>query len=301
MKILVAGGDGFIGRNVARTLISQGHEVYKSSRTKEGDSFVKIDLLDSSQVTERIGDVRPEIIINCAGVVGSGADFNENVYITRNLIEAIAEVGLRLHRLVICGSAGEYGQISQDQWPVKETSSLNATNPYAISKVEEEKAALTLSAQYGIDTIVARVFNPIGADMPAKFLISNILRQIDQVKNGSTDPITVGRLDALRDYVDVADVAEALALLATRDHTYDVYNIGSGVATSTQEVVRCILEKSGLPLDTSVSETSPDPEPSVASMADITRLQEDFSWQPRISLQQTIEGVVTSHDNAANE
>jgi len=105
MRVLVAGGDGFIGRNVSAVLQSQGHEVFRSARDA-GEGVVGINLLDKKEASQNVVSIQPDIIINCAGVVGNG-DFDDNVRISRNLLLAVGEAGLQLHRYIMCGSAGE--------------------------------------------------------------------------------------------------------------------------------------------------------------------------------------------------
>lgn len=292
MRVFVAGGEGFIGRNVSEVLESQGHEVYRSSRSAKGEHIIGVDLLDSEQVGHSIETTKPDVIINCAGVVGGNGNFEDNVSISKNLIEAAAAAGLGLKRFVVCGSAGAYGNVDQENWPVKEDTPLSATNPYPLSKIAEEEMVRSLAAKYDIDAVVARIFNPVGTGMPSKFLITNVLEQVNRIKAGETNEVSVGRADALRDYVDVKDVSRALALLATRDHIHDVYNIGSGIATSTEDLVNHIIDESNIEGEVAITEMSAEPEKSVASQADISRLRGEFEWEPSVSLRQTIKQVV---------
>ncbi len=289
MKVFVAGSTGFIGRNVSTAFEAQGYEVFRSSRVPN-QTNITVNLLDSDQVKDTIARTQPDIIINCAGVVGGSGNFEDNVIISRNLLEAVGNTGLELYRFVICGSAGEYGHVDKHDWPVSEDTPLRATNPYALSKIEEERIVHDLAKEYGIDAVVVRIFNPLGSDMPAKFLITNVLEQIKKVKAGESDTILVGRADALRDYVYIDDVSRALFLLATKNHKFDVYNVGSGVATSTEELVNCMLGESGV--NATIVENSPEPEETVASQADISRLEEEFSWKPSKSLKQIIKEII---------
>lgn len=296
MKIFVAGGNGFIGKNVVREL-SRDHEVIKGTRSVTDDTSVAVDLLDKSQIAATLREMNPDIIINCAGVVSSEGDFNHNVEITKNLLEGAAEAHIGLKRYVLCGSAGEYGPVSPDELPVSEDQPLRAANPYAVSKVREEVVARDLADEYGIELIVARIFNPLGTAMPEKFLLTNLLGQINDIKEGKKQEVTVSRLDATRDYIDIHDLSVAIAGLATHSKlNHDTYNIGSGVASTTGEVVRYLLEYSGAPENTPIAETSDSPEGSLASQADITRLKQDIDWEPTSPLRKIIEGAVEKYN-----
>lgn len=292
MKVFIAGGDGFIGRNVSETFASQGYDVVKTSRRNKGDSFVSLDLLNAIQVGRCLGEIRPEVIINCAGVVDKKNDFEDNVRMSKNLLESAAVAGLHIHRFVMCGSAGEYGNVSPEDWPVSEETPLRAVNPYALSKIKEERVVHELASKYNTDAVVARIFNPIGKGMPEKFLISGILRQIELIKSKQSNEIEVSRADALRDYVDIRDVGRAFLLMATREHQYTTYNVGSGTSTSTGELVRCIIEESGATITIDIKERDNEPEQPVASQADISRLMTEFGWKPEISLRETIRGIL---------
>ena len=292
MRILVAGGNGFIGKAVCAELKLQGHEVLQGVRNSSDEHTIPLDLLNAAHIEGVLNQTQPTAIINCAGVTGGG-DFEDNVRFTKNLLDAADGARVKIGRMVICGSAGVYGNVKRDQWPVKESTPLSATSPYGLSKIEEENTARKLAKAYGIDLVVARIFNPIGMEMPDRFLLSSIVRQVGVVASGDTDRITLSRADSLRDYIDVRDVARALAILATRDHQCDTYNVGSGVATATNELVRRIIgaweiDGSGI----AIEETAAEPEDPVASEADISRMKDEFAWSPIITLQDTIEGVL---------
>lgn len=292
MRILVAGGKGFIGRHVVEHLSQAGgHEVSSTIQPGVNDAL-SVDLLDGDAVKRVIDVVQPEVIINCAGVVGAGANFEDNVSISRNLLEGAAAVD-GLKRFVMCGSAGEYGEVAPHELPVKETQALAATNPYSVSKVHEEEFVKAFADNHNMDVVVARIFNPLGAKMASRFLTSGVLRQIEAIRTGEADHIEVGRLDALRDYVDVRDAAAAIGLLATSDtHNYREYNIGTGVSTSTRELIDLILRYTEMPINTPVLQIMPSPEAPTACRADISRIRKDYGWEPHISIADTVKGIV---------
>jgi len=291
MKIFVAGGNGFVGSHVSEYLEGT-NEVYRGTRVGEGEG-IPLDLLDKEDVERVIADVRPDVIINCAGVVGVDGNLDSNKEISKNLLEAAVSAGISLKRFIMCGSAGEYGVVPPEDLPVKETQPLAAAQPYPVSKINEERFVREYADEHSIDAIIARLFNPIGANMAPRYLISGVLRQVEAIRNGESDKIEVGRLDALRDYIDVDDVAEAIGKLATcTTHEFPEYNIGSGVATDNQTLVKQLLEYSQIPSTVPVVETSENPEAPLACQADITRLENEFGWKPKRSLSETLKGAV---------
>jgi len=297
MRVLVTGASGFIGRNVANILASQGHNVTAGLYAKKNDGTeYRIDLTQTDEVERAIKQLSPEVIINCAGVIGADANFDHNVQITQNLMNATVVAGLQLHRFVVCGSAGEYGHVSLNDWPVKESTPLRGDSPYARSKIREEAVAKDLGIKHNIDVVIARIFNPIGRDMPSKFLIPNLLSQINNPKEDGVIDITVSRLDSLRDYIDIDDVALAISYLATKNHKHEFYNVGSGIALSVGEMLKLILEECNISGSVKITEQSSISETPVASQADISLLKDEFSWKPRKTLRQSIKEIVEKYN-----
>jgi nucleoside-diphosphate-sugar epimerase len=166
------------------------------------------------------------------------------------------------------------------------------TNDYGKSKAEETTTALRLGAEYGLPVVVARIFNPIGPNMQSRFLTSRLLAQIDECRQGKRQNIEIGRRDACRDYLDVRDLGAAVVAIAAGDPRCTVYNVGSGRKTSNGELADLFVQYSQISPVPSIIETQDQPEPPVASQADISRLQEDFGWTPRYSLEQTVKDVI---------
>ena len=296
-NILIAGSDGFIGRSVYAALNSENRNVIGLSRPGL-DSDYSVDLLDYDQVVQAMKSATPDVVINCAGVVAVDGVLDANKMISTNLLRAAISTNTNLKRFIMCGSAGVYGVVDVNDYPIKETQPLRATQPYPLSKIAEEDAVRMIGKAHNIDTIVARIFNPVGPGMAPRFLIPGILRQIDDIRHNKADHIEVGRLDAERDYVAVNDVARAISLLALAEvHQYDTYNIGSGTPLKNSQLVDLILSEMTMNNDAiKIIETSSVPEQPIASHADISRMKEEFGWEPNTSLQDMIKGVVSTHE-----
>jgi GDP-4-dehydro-6-deoxy-D-mannose reductase len=284
MKVVVFGANGFIGGAVSEELSKSGHEVYNGTLLESSE---QIDLLDPRALEKYISQTKPDTIVNCAGVVsGEPEDFEKNVQFTHNILQSIHDSGIKVKRVVVSGSAGEYGQVSG--LPVSEDVPLNGTSPYAISKIREEQEALRLSEEYNIPVVVTRIFNPIGPNMKERFLIPGLIKQIKAIKEGAKDYIEISRLDANRDYIDVRDIAKAMRLIIEDSPRQSVYNIGSGSATSNGEILELLLKNSKLEDSPKIVETSDQPEPQLATQADISLLKREFGWEPS----RTIEDVI---------
>lgn len=288
MKVIVFGARGFIGGAVAAELSQSGHEIYDGTSLETGES---VNLLDINAVQKYISETNPDSVINCAGIVGGNpADFEKNVQFTHNILEAIHNSGASVKRVVVCGSAGEYGEVTT--LPVNEDAPLNGRSPYAASKIKEEQEALKLSKEYEVPVVVARIFNPLGPNMKERFLIPSLIRQIKAIKEGTSDSIEISRLDAKRDYIDVRDIARAMRLIIEDRPERHVYNIGSGRATSNREILDILLKNSNLEESPKVTETSDSPEPQFAVQAGTSTIQSEFGWQPSKSIEDVIKEIL---------
>lgn len=290
MKILVFGADGFIGRNVCDEL-EKAHEVIRVVRDASlGAKAAVADLLVPNDVKSVINKYRPEVVINCAGVVGGGADVDQNVQFTKNILEQVCAVG-GVDKVIISGSAGEYGKADPGSIPVNEDVPLRADIGYGLSKVKEERFALEFGEEHGINVIVLRIFNPIGENMANKFLLTNLLQQINEFKSGRGSEVRLSRLDAKRDYISVRDIARAFKVIAEgkpRDH---VYNVGSGSSITNGKLLELIIQSSKLKFRPEIIEISESPEPLVAVQADIKRISDEFGWRPSESIENLIRGI----------
>jgi GDP-4-dehydro-6-deoxy-D-mannose reductase len=293
VRILVLGADGFIGSAVV-TALADDNEVYRGvySAPSAGKNVVKLDLSKIETILAALDKVKPQIIINSAGVVENSEKAKLNVEFTKNLLEAIAKRGLKPIKIIICGSAAEYGQVDPSNLPVKEVTPLNAANDYGRGKLEEVKLALEYKQKHGLPIVIARIFNPIGAGMHQRMIIPGILRQVLAIKNGTADSIEVSRIDSKRDYTNVKDVAQAIRAIALGRTNYDIYNIGSGRSTSNQELIDMVLGNFNLDKSPRIVEFMDGPEPPQASRADISRIKADLGWSPKYTIEESVREIV---------
>ncbi len=293
MRILVLGAGGFIGGQLTNYLATD-HDVWGGKLKPGGARDVHIDLLNKATIKQALKTVRPEAVINCAGVVENSPKAKLNIEFTRNLLEVIEELNLELKRIVISGSAAEYGVVENDSQAIPENAPLNAKSEYGKSKLRESQLALKYQQDKGFPIVVARIFNPIGLGMHPRFIVPNILAQIEDIKLGGMNQIKVSRLDAKRDYIDVRDIAGAIQAIIENTPADSVYNVGSGISTSNQTLIELLVKYSGLAAQAELVQTEPRPEQPIASKADISRIRQELGWAPRTSIEQSIKDI--THD-----
>ncbi len=236
----------------------------------------------------------PQAIINCVGRTEGGPArlTRANVVATAVIVEAVARMRTST-RLVQIGSAAEYGK------PVKATSAiseLDAARPvttYGVTKLAAAQIVLVAARKEGIDAVVARVFNPIGAGMPVASLPGHALHRIREAVEGGTDRVEFGPLSAVRDYIDLRDVASALLTIGFADALADdVLNVGSGAGTVVRTIPSFIADRLGF--SGNIVETgdgSPRSSDVTYQRADISRLT-GLGWHPRYDLGASVDALV---------
>lgn len=289
-RVLLLGASGFIGSSVAHELTDDFDVCEATHKVNDKDRYY-IDTESVDSIVDLLLRLRPAIIINCAGVVENSKKASMNVVITKNLLQAVVESGITVHRIVILGSAAEYGEVGSDL-PVSEESECLPFTDYGKSKLAETTVAIKYREKDGLPVTVLRIFNPIGRGMQDRFLATKIMRQLDEFKSGFRKSIEISRLDATRDYLDVKDIAKAIRRVIESNPQCSIYNVGSGSSTSNKQLLDLIVCQSSLAHLPSIVETATLPEPKVASCADITKIRNELGWKPSSSLEDVIKDVI---------
>lgn len=240
-------------------------------------SLLESDLLDISSIAAALDRSKPDYIFHFAAqsfVHRSFACPSETMDIncggTSNLLEAVRHKGAN-PIIVFAGSSEEYGLViySEAQYknlkkkygvifpepvsipevPITEMNPLRPMSPYAVSKVYGDFLMRNYHASYGMKTVVSRGFNHEGAGRGIMFVTSAIARQVMQLKRGASDKITVGNINAFRDWSHVSDVIRGYCLLAEKGRHGDVYNQGSQRTNSVATYILICLEEAGFKVD----------------------------------------------------
>lgn len=296
-------GKGFIGKAYGEYAASQGSEVFPAGRHPQGANEYYVDLNDPATISETLNRVRPDVIVNCAAILGRnpGDKLESNPIFTGNILESASKAGLNLSRIVILGSAAEYGPVTQEDLPIAEDAPLNPNTAYGESKKVEVETALHLAEEYDLPVVVGRIFNPLGPGLHPSNLTSRVLGQIQAIRSGEQPPvIEVRNLDAARDYLHVKDCVRAMGLLASAGKLpHNVYNIGSGDRTTNREIIELVLDKAGV-TDVDYKATDEQSEPLVGAVqADISRLTE-LGYTPEYDIERTVEEVVVDSGFASS-
>jgi len=254
-KAIVTGGRGFIGRHLVNELCCRGIEVRTIGRSRSIDATDATDIvleetLWDSQALDRVFEATaPDCIFHLAGAArGTTAELARvNVELFRCILRALKRTGLR-PRLVVAGSAAEYGSAIRDGEAVRETAICSPLSDYGASKQAQTRAALAYAENTGTSVLVARIFNPLGPKMPTHLAIGDFANQIASMpRNCGT--LRVGNIDVRRDMIDIEHVTALLYGLAENVDASGVVNLCSGQAPLLRDLVEMLIEGCGGEID----------------------------------------------------
>lgn len=288
MTILVTGGSGFLGRHVLAALAGSSSRVLALGRHRpEGcpaEDFVGADLDDVAALRREIAGVAPDVVIHAAGKTPpapSAALYLANTRATVHLLDALLATG-KPCRIVHAGSAAELGPVPVDCLPVGEDRPCRPKDAYGVSKWAASR--MVLAAPRPLEVVVARIFNLIGPGTPRSVAFGRLAAMLAEAGPRGIR-LTVGDLDARRDFLDVRDAAEALVMLAERGRAGSVYHVGTGSSRSVREGLAELIRLSGR--DVAIDEEPARRGPS-DSRADVRRIAEHVGWSPRIAWERSL-------------
>lgn len=309
-KILITGVSGFAGSYLAHELVkSEDNEVFgtylfeKSKEALSDISFkinlVNLDLMDFKSVTNTIEKIRPDQIYHLAALTSPTQSFKDpsvvmvnNISSELNLLEAIKNAQLKT-RIMIVSSAEVYGKVDSKDLPIDEDTPLQPANPYAVSKLTQDFMGLQYHIAYGLDIVRVRPFNHIGPGQTEHFATSAFSKKIAEIEKGIREPIlTVGNLDAKRDFTNVKDMIRAYILLMEKGKSGDVYNIGSGVSYKMSEILNTLLSFSSSKIKIEIDKNLLRPSDNPELLCDNRKFVNLTGWKPEIDIETTLKEIL---------
>ena len=230
MRLLLTGATGFLGRHIAAA--AAGHTVIRATRAPH--RIAPDELAFGAAAWTRadfargLAEARPDVVLHCAGAVQSPdarSCFDANTVLAAELLGAVAALP-HPPRVILIGSAAEYGIVAPDAQPVAETHPCAPRTDYAVAKHAQTLLGLA-AALRGLPVLVARLFNPVGVGMPQQLALPSFSRQI--VGPAARPVLRVGDLSAQRDFLDVEEAARLLLELAMMpEWRWPLVNLCSG-------------------------------------------------------------------------
>ena len=303
MKYAVTGGAGFIGSHLVKNLVEHGNEIIVIDNLNTGKmeniekfsekiNFFKVDIRDF--------DAIEDILKNIDGIFHEAAlasvqdsfripdeFFDVNVKGTENIFKIGKKLGIKV---VYASSSSVYG--NPIRIPIKESDDKNPFNPYAKTKLEDDKLAEKY-AKNGLKVIGLRYFNVFGPRQSKEY--AGVIKLfLEQIQHGSS-PLVNGDGSQVRDFVYVDDVVNANVLAMESDIDSEFFNIGTNSTISVLDLANTIIKFSGLKL-------KPIHQPAVpgdvkSTQADITKAKMMLKWKPTTSLKDWLKSAVLDVKN----
>lgn len=247
---------------------------------------VEADLLDPEELKVALLEARPESIIHLAGQSSvhesyrnPGATLLANVLGTQHLLLAAEQVGVR--RILVVGSADEYGEVRPEDTPLREDRSLAPVSPYAVSRVAQGALCAEFARRQTVEIVRTRTFPHTGKRRGAVFAESSFARQIAEIELERAAPvIRVGNLDAIRDFSDVQETIRAYLLLLKHGQSGAVYNVCSGKGVAMREILDTLVAQSSAKVEVLVDPARLRPSDLPVLIGDPTRLRDATGFAP---------------------
>ena len=299
-NVIITGGNGFIGANLARRMVKDGNRVHLFVRP--GSDLWRVeslrrqvrihetDLADAGGLALLVRRIKPQWLFHCAvyGAYSWQEDFQAmiktNIAGTVNLVAACLKSDIEA--FINAGSSSEYGAKGH---PAVEEESLEPRSAYGASKAAATLLCRALAAQHGLPLTTLRFYSVYGPYEHPRRLIPRLVRYGLR-----------GRLPLLaapwaaHDFVYIDDVVEACLLAArkARSGKGEIYNVGSGRQLQLREVVGVVRQMMGItakPRWGSMAQRSGD---TPCWVADTVKIRKGLGWKPRYSFEEGLRGFV---------
>ena len=303
MQYAVTGGAGFIGSHLTKNLVERGNEVIVIDNLNTGKKqnvekiskkidFFEVDIRDFSAIEN--------ILKNVDGIFHEAAlasvqdsfripdeFFDVNVNGTENIFKIAKKLGIKV---VYASSSSVYG--NPISIPIKENDGKNPFNPYAKTKLEDDKLAEKY-AKNGLKVIGLRYFNVFGSGQSKEYagVIKLFLERIQQ----GLPPLINGDGLQVRDFVYVDDVVNANMLAMESNVNGEFFNIGTNSVVSVLDLATMIIKFSGLKLKP--IHRPPVPGDVKVTQADITKAKMMLKWKPTTSIENWLKSAVLDVKN----
>lgn len=249
MGTLVTGATGGFGPIFVKWLqANNAGPIWRSGRKSlQEEGYYPCDLTDANATRDFIARLRPHVIFHMAGDFTNtyDLDYSINSLGARHIIEALIAEHIKA-RIILIGSAAEYGVVSPEENPIKENRVLRPVSVYGLTKAFQTQLGVYFSINSDIEVVIARMFNLLAPGLSERLFVGRVEKQIAACLRGEAKEIVVGNLDSQRDYVSVDQAIEQLNMIATRGRSGEVYHVASGKPVGMRQLLRKMMTDAGL-------------------------------------------------------
>lgn len=275
-KILITGSEGFVGKNLIRYLKNYSFQIIETK-----DKSFDLKLNESWKQIEKC-----DYLIHLAGKSFVPKSWEEPArFIENNILlitNALEYCRVNKTKLIFLSSY-LYGNCKK--MPIKENAPIEATNPYALSKLLSEKLCYFYKNNFQVNNIILRVFNLYGPGQPKEYLLSKITNQVRY-----ENLIKVDDLSPKRDYVYIDDLCSAIVKAINYKGNEHIFNIGSGKSYSVKEVIDFIQNIYGTSFNIKEKKLIRKNE-ILNTIADINLAKKELEWFPIYDLKEGLKKI----------
>jgi GDPmannose 4,6-dehydratase len=308
-RALITGITGQDGSYLAELLLEKGYEVHGMVRRLSSENYERLqpirdrivlhtgDLLDQRSLVDVLRDCEPDEIYNLAAMSFVAASWNQptltaeftGVGVTR-LLEAMREVRPEA-RFYQASSSEMFGKVRET--PQNELTPFHPRSPYGVAKVYGHFITVNYRESYGLYACSGILFNHESSRRGLEFVTRRVTHGAAAINLGLATELTLGNLDARRDWGHAPDYVEAMWLMLQQDEPQD-YVVGTGEDHSVRELVAIAFDHVGLDPERYIRQDASLLRPAEVDhlIADATKARQVLGWEPRTSFEELVRLMV---------
>jgi GDP-4-dehydro-6-deoxy-D-mannose reductase len=309
VRSLITGIGGFAGGHLVAALAERndpiagcdfGLQSYPQlAPFRDRIELVEADILDGPALESLMQDFKPEVVFHLAAITHVGQAWQMrrktlevNVLGTSTVLEVAARLQPK-PKVIVASSGQVYGAAVRDGLPVDEHHATQPLDPYGASKLCTEVLAEQAWRGDGLPTVILRTFNFTGPWQSPTFVSGDFARQVAWAEAGLGPAIlTVGNLEARRDFCDVRDIIKGYLLAAEHATAGSVYNLASGQPVRIGAILEYLVEQARVPIEIRQDPSRMRPAEIATLVGDASLAREQIGWQPRIPFEETLAGIL---------
>lgn len=309
MRSLITGIGGFAGGHLVAALSTRGDKIAGCDFGRDSYAqlepfrdqveLVEADILDGQAITSFVQEFSPEVIYHLAAITHVGQAWQMrrktlevNVVGTSTVLAAAAEMEPR-PKVIVASSGQVYGAAVQDGVPVDESHATRPLGPYGVSKLCTEVLAEQAWRGEGLPTVILRTFNFTGPWQSPSFVCGDFASQIARAEvDLAPAVITVGNLEARRDFCDVRDVIDGYLLAVERAEPGSIYNLASGSPVRIGDILEDLIGMARVPIEVRQDPARMRPAEISTMVGDASLARERLGWRPSVPFDETLAGIL---------
>ena len=312
-RALVTGGNGFVAQWAVRAMLERGWTVTAAGigdrsqvgvlddAQRDAVHWVDMDVTRQADVAAAVDQAAPDVVLHLAAVShvpdamrDPGRAYEVN---TVGTVRLLAELG-RLRRartadpvVLVVGSSEQYGRHEVNEMPLSEDVVQRPLTLYAASKVAQEVASLQAFRSDGTRVVCTRSFSHSGIGHGEHFLLPALVRRALDLR-ATGGPLKIGNGDIVRDFLHVADVANAYLSLLESGVAGEAYNVCSGEGISVRALAGLVLQRVGVSADISSDPALSRPVDVPVQIGSNAKLRRATGWAPRHTREDIIDDLI---------